>query len=535
MIVMYSSCRAWKKQTQIINLKPLYSDKFCRSSKFRERVCRVIENAQEQLVLTLYRSGDPYFDRFVNTNFSIGGVRGIFADRCLFDSLPCFPLDYLSLRLCQVKQFDPESRPPVRCFHCNQSRFEDLSLLDVSKLKITEEASFKHVQLQNYETLGHLHSLSLTLCDSTIDVSCFRNIAKLTIRSCAYVTDVSSLGNVHELALTFCHGITDVSSLGRVYNLNLSGCENIRDVSALGNVHILNLDSCPKVTDVSALTNVYELHLCDFKGVSIVGLENVVILFLTNSHSVKDISMLKKVEVLHVECCYGVHHFHGLDCIKELSIGDNSGEDVMFDIFKMQSGIELFDRLTDFHACELILRLEEEGEAYSKFFSSTSVTWKHFLNLKRLSLNFCCFRIFPNSLFQHLTTLSIIDCEQFGTLMLDLPCLRELFIRGCESLGTLHLIPVKNGFIQHSPVRVVEISADYPMQVTISRKVHDLIFLESEEQVQLIVENTVQRLKVTKCPNFRIRRSSAPIYNIVYEDDSQPEVDLSLTNYVDDD
>jgi hypothetical protein len=39
----------WKKQTQIINLKPLNSDKFSRSSKFRERIYGLVENAQEQL------------------------------------------------------------------------------------------------------------------------------------------------------------------------------------------------------------------------------------------------------------------------------------------------------------------------------------------------------------------------------------------------------------------------------------------------------------------------------------------------------
>jgi hypothetical protein len=491
----------------------------------------VIENAQEQLVLTFNRSWDN--DRLINLNYCIG-LRGIVAEKCLLDSLPCFPLDYLSLRMCHIKQLNSHS-PPIRRFHCDQCTVEDLLLLDASKLNITEEASFKHVQLQNYETLGHLQSLSITLCDTTIDVSCFRNIVKLNLHASIYVTDVSSLSNVHELALTLCLGITDVSSLGRVYNLNLSECYNIRDVSALGNVHILNLDDCSNVTDVSALTNVYELHLNGFKGVCVAGLQNVVILFLTNSHDVKDISMLKKVEILHVECCYSIRHFHGLDSLMELSIGDNSGEEVMMDIFEMDSGSELFDRLTTFNACEMILRLEEEGEAYSKCFSGTSVTWKHFANLQSLSLYFCCFRIFPNSLLQHLTILKIIDCEQFDTLLLELPCLCELFIRGCESLGTLHLLPIKNGFIQHSTVRVVEISADCPIQVTISRKVNNLRFIESEELVQLTVENTIQQLKVTKCPNFRIQRSSAPIYSIVYEDDSQPEMDVFLTNYEDDD
>jgi hypothetical protein len=492
----------------------------------------LVENAVDQLGLIFNRSWGHYFDRLVKLQHC-NGVRAIVADRCMFDGLPGFPLDDLSLWMCQIKQLHQHS-PPVRRFDFNQSTVENSHLLDASKLSITEEASFRHVKLKDYETLAHLQSLSVTWCESITDVSCFENIRKLTLHRCSNVNDVSSLCNVRELELTNCDGITDVSSLGRVYNLNLSGCTNIRDVSALGNVHILNLDSCPKISDVSALTNVYELHLTGFKGASIAGLQNVVILFLNHSHKVTDISMLRKVEILHVECCYRITHFHGLDKIKELSIGDHPNEDEMAGILEMKSGMELFDRLMTFNAFGMFLRLEEEGDDEVNS-SSTVITWKHFVQLDSLRLNFCCFHSFPNEFFQHLTSLSVIDCEGFVSLILDLPSLRELVISGCNTLETLHLTSVKkNGFINHSTVALVEISAICPLQVTISRKVTNVRFLESEEQVQLTVENRIQRLQVTKCPNFRIRRSSAPIYNIVYDDDSQPEVDLTLNNYEDD-
>jgi hypothetical protein len=526
-------CLGWKKQTQIIDLKPLYADKFCKSSKFRDRVYGMVDNAATQLGLIFNRSWGHCFDRLIKLEDCIR-VRGIVADRCMFDGLPGFPLDDLCLRMCQIKQLHPHS-PPVRRFDCNQCTVENLHLIDADKLNITEEASFRHVKLKNYETLAHLQSLSIIWCESITDVSCFRNLTKLTLHRCSNITDVSSLGNVHELELTDCNEVTDVSSLGRVYSLNLSGCQKIRDVSALGNVHILNLDSCSNVIDVSALKNVYELHLTGFKGVSISGLQNVVKLFLNHSHKVTDISLLRKVEVLHVECCYRVSHFHGLDKINELSVGDHLNEDEMAGILDMKSGIELFERLITFHAFGMILRLEEEGDDEVNS-SSTIITWKHFVQLESLSLNFCCFHIFPNEFFEHLTSLSVIDCEGFESLILDLPSLRELVISGCNALETLHLLAVrKSGFIKHSTIALVEISACGPLRVTISRKVNNLRFLSSEELVQLTVENTIQQLKVIKCPNFRIQRSSAPIYNIVCEDDSQPEVDLTLTNYADDD
>jgi aminoglycoside phosphotransferase len=89
---------------------------------------------------------------------------------------------------------------------------------------------------------------------------------------------------------------------------------------------ILNLDDCPKVTDVSALTNVYELHLSQFRGVSLSGLQNVVVLFLNHARNVTDISMLRKVKILEVEFC-PISRYQGLHNIRALSAGGSRGYD----------------------------------------------------------------------------------------------------------------------------------------------------------------------------------------------------------------
>jgi hypothetical protein len=97
----------WKKQTQIIDLKSLYSDKFCTSSKFRERIYRLVENAQEQLVLNFNRSGS--FGRLINLNCCNQTGVGAIVEGCSFNSLPCFPLDYPSLSSGTVSFRTPSS------------------------------------------------------------------------------------------------------------------------------------------------------------------------------------------------------------------------------------------------------------------------------------------------------------------------------------------------------------------------------------------------------------------------------------------
>jgi hypothetical protein len=415
---------AWKKKTKIIDLKPIYSDKLCKSSKFRERIYEMIENAQEQLMLNFNRSeSDDEFRSTVNLSHC-SGARQIVATWCILGALPSFPLDYLSLAYCNIQQFPPNNVTVRRFHYCAKiPMFANRPVIDVGTLNITEEAVFQYVELTNYQTLARLQSLTIVDCSFITDVSCFRNIAKLHLRYCFSVTDVSSLSDVNELSLNLCHGLTDVSCLGKVYNLSLSDCSNVRDVSALGNVHILNLDYCP-VFDVSTLKNVYELHLSGFYGDTVSSLQNVVILFLNDSPDVTDISMLRNVKVLAVERCPGIIRFHGLQNIQDLTAGQSFGE---LTKVEMVSGIELFDRLKSFRASGMIVgsEIEEKTDTNS---GSQTVSWKHLVHLRSLSLETCQFEIFPIFSFPNLTRLRIIRCKLVNSLELDLPSLRELFI-----------------------------------------------------------------------------------------------------------
>jgi hypothetical protein len=530
----------WKKKTQIINLKPLYSDKFCKSSKFRERIYGMIESAQQQLNLNFNHS---WSDRRINLNCCNDGVRQIVADGCTFRELPCFPIDYLSLRMCVVQHF-PSTLPPIRRFHCSGSTFEKLSFLDVCNLNILEEAVFENVKLENYPKLAHLQSLCISLCDSITDVSCFEKIGKVKIHYCRNVTDVSSLGNVHELVLVGCHGITDVSALGRVYHLSLSDCENIRDVSALGNVHMLNLDCCPEVIDLSALTNVYEIHLNEFKGNDVSGLLNVVKLVLHFSLFVKDITMLIKLEVLDLYRSPGITRFEGLDNLKDLSIDGYYSDLVEYRavplpfIIACSTAFELFLHLSKFTARGMILEPEEPSEVQPSSSSSSAsivvsipITWQLFGNLQTLELVSCPFQNFPKT-FPQLRVLKISHCEELVSLILEgLPSLSEFSLEGCENIKAFRF-PSLSANDKPNTVKVVNVSACNLVDVIISRKVNDLRMLSCPELVNVTIQNMVGRLSITNCPKLKKVNNLSPI-NIIFNSCNLEE-NYSLAYYEDD-
>jgi hypothetical protein len=192
----------WKKQTQIINLQPLYSNKFSKSSEFRQRM---VENAQEQLVLNFASYGA--YGRSEDLA-CCNRVSGIVAFKYAFSGFPCFPLDYLSLTDCDIKQANSNCLP-IRKFYCKGPIFNDLPVADVSKLNITEEASFDDVELTNYHHLAHLQLLSISECDSITDVSSFKNIRKLKFHRCTSLVDVHGLGNVYDLTITHCRLVID--------------------------------------------------------------------------------------------------------------------------------------------------------------------------------------------------------------------------------------------------------------------------------------------------------------------------------------
>jgi hypothetical protein len=242
----------WKKRTQIITLKGLYAQKFNSSSSFRNRICGSFGNPLEQLELHYFFPQIdlqlPLFTRFAN------GISGIYFTYGEVSNISCCP--------------------KMGKLYCLR-KSGDRTIVAARSLQIIEEAHFDNVDLLDYHSLSHLKSVSVISMNSITDVSCFKNVNKLSFRLCNGTTDVSCLGEIQELKFLCCNEITDVSSLGRVFNLSLHGRNNVRDVSALGNVHILKLRLCRQVTDISSLRNVSMLHLEDFLGSGLSSLANI--------------------------------------------------------------------------------------------------------------------------------------------------------------------------------------------------------------------------------------------------------------------
>jgi hypothetical protein len=268
---------ARKRRSRLVVLKAIYADKLRRSSKFRERVFRMVNDPLRQLEM-VHRINNPSNLTLVDEQY-FHGIGRIVLDSCKISSLST-NLTFLSLTKCVI---NCKSFPVINTVHLdNCDHFGKRHSIDVSLLNIGEEARFDTMKLTNYNTLGHLKSLSISYCESIIDVSCFKNISKLKFEHCPNISDVSSLGRVHDLTLQGCPKIENVSSLGTVCSLTLSMLDNVRDVSALANVRTLNLKFMKQVTDLSGLQNIHELHFNEFQGTDIAGLKNIVKLNLHN-------------------------------------------------------------------------------------------------------------------------------------------------------------------------------------------------------------------------------------------------------------
>jgi hypothetical protein len=495
----------WRKNCQIVFLDKVGADKLRKSSKFREQIMKMIVNPVEQLDLCL-----SYSKREILNLSKLPTVNKIKIHNCTIEDYPNYCHD-LTMEFCRISHLP--SRYPIRnltMINCQVGSAKDGNI-DVSCLNMQEAASFSSTNLQNYHLLKGLRSVSISSCPSITDVSCFENVQTLHFYGCANIIDVSSLGNVHELELSYCQGVKDVSALGRVYRLNLSQSTRFNDISSLGNVHSLNLAWCTQITDISALKNVRELHLNGFRGTDVSGLENVEKLFLSDSLSVCDISMLTKVKELDIDRCALITQFHGLNNLRNLTIGIDDENDGRSSPFSIESGVETITNLSSLRVFAVIF----EGNRLHR----NSLSFHHLQNLRHLTFYSCVFSQIPDGIFLGLQSLRIIGCT-ITTMKGNLPSsLKELFLNDCAALTELQLSSsvseTRDGV--EFPIYTVEIvRCNALTEVVVNRKVSRLKISSCERLTRLTVMKDIGYLKTEDGPKVKIfPRSDVVISTIV--------------------
>jgi hypothetical protein len=492
----------WKRSSQIVALTSSYSENYRISSVFRETISRMIINPFEQLELKFisYHSSVPID--------CMGIVKKLEIHNGTLENYP-LQLDELVLvdsSFRKLEGFPLQDCPPIRKLRFDRSSSDSI-ILDVANdirlplLQSLKEVSFNYVMIENYsQAFSHLESLSIWNSPSLQDVSCFKTIRRLKFRNCQGIADVACLGNVMELQLSYCQGIQDVSALGKVYHLDLSYCNNIEDVSALGNVHILNLNHCYLVADVSALKNVYELHLECFKGDELLGLENLVKLFLSKSHKVTDLSPLRNVNELHIVNCTQISDFQPLQeygRLAEMSIGRDDG--ISCTKFRITSGKPVFERLK---------KLELHHVRLTERLSTFHLSWNSLANIRELIFRECELTTIPVESFHHLQTLKLYLCEDITHLPELPPSLGTLVIEQCSALIQLHLRSSSTSLVEF-PLYLVEI-LDCPnlKRLEVSRKISRFHLWNCEKLENLVITNQIGFLQLDDCPVLAIPTES---------------------------
>jgi hypothetical protein len=309
----------WKKESQLVVVSGYNAERFYSSVDFREKIYRIVESPRLQVDL-VFNYSDFYSGKNPTIDFTqLNNVRTISIEK-IMDSckiVPCKTTENAAVSLRRCPFPDLSYWATVKEFNFTPHNSIRSHTFDLNPLRNIEKANLKISQCVNYHVLSNLKSLTISGCESITDVSCFQNIPDLDLRKCSGITDVSSLGRVHSLCLAGCDNITDVSALARVYKLNLSHCEKVTDLSKLEWVHTFAFDG--------------------FQGEDLSGLKSVVILNISDSPNVSDVTMLTTLKGLVMAGSYKIKNLTGLVNLRELLLIGQS---------RITMGREIFKQLT---------------------------------------------------------------------------------------------------------------------------------------------------------------------------------------------
>jgi hypothetical protein len=446
-----------KKRTRLLHLTREMSTKFHDSISFRDQVLSIVEDPKLQISLSVGKCENPF-------DACLGQVKYLRIERSEVVALP-FEAEEITFSGCKLssKTIGCASTKRLNVFHtvgCDLLQFPN-----VEKLCVMEGYNSSP---QAYHFLPNLKTVEVTGSDLS-DVSCFRDVRKLTLQYCPNVVDVGCLENVHDLTL-FCPSITDTSKLGRVRILNISGCPGITDISTLTKVEQLSMSQCPRLSKnnnqktldiLESLDTLAELNFAYCSLTSAPRLKNVVILDLSYSQYLHDVSALdgSAVEELKLICCPNLSDITRLHSIRVLDISDSLGITDLSGLwavkkltmgtsepprFFITEGLETFQQLRYLamgivqNHQELIPHLKHAPDLKELVLTYTEFNFSELTQVESLTLNHCSDLVSVPASLRSLRSLTIYECENFTTLS-ELPSLGVLRIWNCDSLRVLTL------------------------------------------------------------------------------------------------
>ncbi len=345
-----------RQETRYFSLNKKKSQEYVEDERFRE------------MILSRVKDGNKQIELLFDEEYELPDIRDIVAHKIEFGRrryphlLNNVPSQYYFL--------PPEVQeipflPPI---------LQDLELYDC-------------MNIQDFSSLSHLKSLTLSVASQLTDITPLQNIPHLTFHNCKNIQNFSIISSKRQEFMSINHSaITDVSFLRNILTVELRSCDQLVDVSPLHGIKNLHLANCSSLEDISSLGNHHRLVIVDCISVRR-GYE----CFRTVRHAetigleVSDLSVFQKVKSLAVEALRSMEiQLFYLEEIPELHLLPSSffNRKEVYDVSHLRNiRLTFYDDFLTINdsgvssqllhlkliGCEQIVKIIHEGKASSLF------------------------------------------------------------------------------------------------------------------------------------------------------------------------
>lgn len=242
------------------------------------------------------------------------------------------------------------------------------------QLRLKELEVYSFAFLKNTAGLSHLEDICLLDCPALTNVTSLRNVKVVKLVECTRLSNLEGLGQVYNLSLMKCDRIEDISPLTHNCRLTIVDCNHIvkgfEDLNK--RLHFLSTDlpfppealsrllelkmfsafgyrsqSFPVLRSLKSLTIVnlcphlslsffnclFFLKLDNLKSISVLGLGDIPVLYLSRIRELEDISDLgNRNKVVTILSCHKITDFSSLKNVRKVKIIGCAGFHNGFDV-----------------------------------------------------------------------------------------------------------------------------------------------------------------------------------------------------------